>query len=52
MQDFYDLRNNYNFFIEEYNIKKEGLKLQKKYSELTAEKKKRNESVKAKAFAN
>ena len=52
LTNFYNYRNQYNWFIEEYGIKKEGLKLQKKYSELTAEKKKRNESVKAKAFAN
>ena len=52
LTNFYNYRNQYNWFIEEYGINKEGLKLQKKYSELTAEKKKRNESVKAKAFVN
>lgn len=52
LTNFYNYRDQYNWFIEEYGINKEGSKLQKKYSELTAEKKKRNESVKAKAFAN
>lgn len=52
LTNFYNYRNQYNWFIEEYGINKEGLKLQKKYSELISEKKKRNESVKAKAFAN
>ena len=52
LTNFYRYRNNYNFFIEEYNLPKEGSKLQKKFAELISEKKKRNESVKAKAFAN
>lgn len=52
LTNFYRYRDDYNFFIEEYGINKEGSKLQKKYSELISEKKKRNESVKAKAFAN
>lgn len=52
MQDFYDLRNNYNAFIEEYNIPKEGLKLQKKFAELSAENKKLNTPVSSQSFAN
>lgn len=52
MQDFYNLRNNYNFFIEEYNIPKEGLKLQKKFAELSTENKKLNTPVKSQSFAN
>ena len=52
MQDFYNLRNNYNFFIEEYNINKESLKLQKKFAELSAVNKKLNTPVKSQSFAN
>ena len=52
MQDFYDLRNNYNAFIEEYNIPKEGLKLQKKFAELSTVNKKLNTPVKSQSFAN
>ena len=52
MQDFYNLRNNYNAFIEEYNIKKEGLKLQKKFAELSVANKKLNTPVNSQSFAN
>ena len=52
MQDFYDLRNKYNWFIEEYNIKKEGLKLQKKFAELSVANKALNSPVKSQSFAN
>ena len=52
MQDFYNLRNNYNAFIEEYNIKKEGLKLQKKFAELSVVNKTLNSPVKSQSFAN
>ena len=52
MQDFYDLRNNYNAFIEEYNIPKEGLKLQKKFAELSFANKALNSPVKSQSFAN
>ena len=48
MQDFYNLRNNYNAFIEEYNVPKEGLKLQEKFAELSVVNKKLNTPV----FAN
>ena len=51
MQDFYNLRNNYNFFIEEYNLPKEGLKLQKKFAELSAANKKLNTPVSSQSFA-
>ena len=51
MQDFYDLRNNYNAFIEEYNVPKEGLKLQEKFAELSAENKKLNTPVSSQSFA-
>lgn len=52
MQDFYDLRNNYNAFIEQYNIPKEGLKLQKKFAELSVVNKKLNTPVNSQSFAN
>lgn len=52
MQDFYDLRNKYNWFIEEYNIPKEGLKLQKKFAELSVANKALNSPVKSQSFAN
>lgn len=51
MQDFYTLRNEYNAFIEQYNIPKEGLKLQKKFAELSAENKKLNTPVSSQSFA-
>ena len=51
MQDFYDLRNNYNAFIEQYNIKKEGLKLQKKFAELSNINKELNTPVNSQSFA-
>ena len=51
MQDFYNLRNNYNAFIEQYNIKKEGLKLQKKFAELSNINKKLNTPVSSQSFA-
>lgn len=51
IQDFYDLRNNYNAFIEQYNIPKEGLKLQKKFAELSAANKKLNTPVSSQSFA-
>ena len=52
MQDFYDLRNNYNAFIEQYNVPKEGLKLQKKFAELSFANKALNSPVKSQSFAN
>lgn len=52
MQDFYNLRNNYNAFIEEYNIPKESLKLQKKFAELSVVNKKLNTPVNSQSFAN
>lgn len=51
MQDFYNLRNNYNAFIEQYNIPKEGLKLQKKFAELSVANKKLNTPVNSQSFA-
>ena len=51
MQDFYDLRNNYNAFIEEHNVPKEGLKLQKKFAELSNINKKLNTPVSSQSFA-
>lgn len=51
MQDFYSLRNEYNAFIEEYNIPKEGLKLQKKFAELSNINKKLNTPVSSQSFA-
>ena len=51
MQDFYTLRNEYNAFIEEYNVPKEGLKLQKNFAELSAENKKLNTPVSSQSFA-
>lgn len=51
MQDFYTLRNEYNAFIEQYNIPKEGLKLQKKFAELSTVNKKLNTPVKSQSFA-
>lgn len=52
MQDFYDLRNNYNAFIEQYNVPKEGLKLQKKFAELSFANKALNSPVSSQSFAN
>lgn len=51
MQDFYNLRNNYNLFIEEYNLPKEGLKLQKKFAELSVVNKKLNTPINSQSFA-
>lgn len=51
MQDFYTLRNEYNAFIEQYNVPKEGLKLQKKFAELSNINKKLNTPVSSQSFA-
>ena len=51
MQDFYNLRNNYNAFIKEYNVPKEGLKMQKKFAELSVVNKKLNTPVSSQSFA-
>ena len=51
MQGFYTLRNEYNAFIEQYNIPKEGLKLQKKFAELSVVNKKLNTPVNSQSFA-
>lgn len=51
MQDFYNLRNNYNAFIEQYNIPKEGFKLQTKFAELSVVNKKLNTPVNSQSFA-